>query len=165
MAFNLPTQVSLSKYRPVNPPIAWTRAGDWPVITDVAGEVQYLVSDLCAGKYSVSTTFTQTGGVGNIYIDWGDSTTTTISTIGATTSNKTYTIGAGTACSRGYTTFKIRVYGDAGTTITSVKFLPPFTGKANATSYGVLEAYYGNNTITNFNSLWGFAGAASQGQV
>jgi hypothetical protein len=161
MAFNLPTQVSLSKYRPVTAPVAWARAGDWPTITDTAGEVQFLVSDLCAGKYSVSTEFTQTGGVGNIYIDWGDGTTTTISTTGATTSNKTYTIGAGTACSRGYTTFKIRIYGDAGTTITRVKFLPPFTGKANSTSYGVLEAYYGNNTITDFNSLWGFAGGNS----
>jgi hypothetical protein len=161
MAFNIPTQVSLSKYRPAIPVTPWTRAGDWPTITNATEEVQFLVSDLCRGRYSISTTFTQTGGVGNIYIDWGDSTTTTISTTTATTTNKTYTIGSGTPCSRGYTTFKIRIYGDAGTRITTVNFLPPFSGRANSTAYGVLEAYYGTTTITNMFNLWGFGGGDS----
>ena len=158
MAFNIPTQVSSYKYRPVSPLAPWERAGDWITITDTPGEVQFLTSDLCMGKYSINTVFTQTGGVGNIYIDWGDGTTNTISTIAATTTNHTYTIGGGTACSRGYTTFKVRIYGDSGTRITKVNFLPPFTGKANSVSYGVLEAYYGDTTITDTNNLWGFGG-------
>jgi hypothetical protein len=98
--------------------------------------------------YAIQTTFTQTGGIGNIYIDWGDGTTDTISTIGATTTNHTYTAGTGTPCSRGYTTWKVRIYGDAGTTITEATQLaniPYWQGLQG--QIGLLEEYYGNGTI------------------
>ena len=152
MAFNIPTQVSLSKYRPVNP-VPWVRQPDWITITDAYGEVQFLVSDLAKGQYTFTTAFTRTGGVGNIYIDWGDGTTTTVTTPGTTSQSKTYTIGTGTACSLGYTTFKIRIYGDAGTRITNITFGSPFPGKSAQTSYGLLEAYFGDNTITSMPNI------------
>ena len=150
MAFNIPNQTSYVLQRPVNPYSAWTRQADWITITDTAGEVQFLTSNLAGSAYTITTTFTQTGGIGNIYIDWGDGTTDTISTIAATSTSHTYTT-SGTPCSLGYDTYKVRVYGDAGTRITQARM-----GIAHPIqlTFGVLEAYYGDNTILTAKDLF-----------
>jgi hypothetical protein len=143
MAFNIPNQTSYVLQRPVNPYSAWTRQPDWITITDTAGEVQFLTSNLVGSAYTIATTFTRTLGTQNIYIDWGDGTIDTISTITAIETSHTYTT-SGTPCSLGYDTYKVRVYGDAGTRITLCKLgnLPSVVIPC-----GILEAYYGDNTI------------------
>jgi hypothetical protein len=148
MAFNLPAQTGLAPLKPTSPTF-WTRPVDWPTITDTAGEAQFLVADTGAASYAISTTFNRDASQ-DLLIDWGDGTTSTISTTTATTTQHTYAIGGGTPCSRGYTTYKIRIYGSAaGVTITDSRFVT-LTSAVNGSipyqlySFGVLEAYYGD---------------------
>ena len=150
MAFNIPNQTSYIKQRPVSPYSAWTRQADWITITDTTGEVQFLTSNLVGSAYTITTTFTRTLGTQNIYIDWGDGTIDTISTIAATETSHTYTT-PGTPCSLGYDTYKVRVYGDAGTRITLCKLgnLPSVVIPC-----GILEAYYGDDTIITAQNLF-----------
>ena len=148
MAFNLPVQ---NFYRRADGPTTWVRPADWPIITDTVNEVQFLTSDLGDSNLSLRTNFSRTSGSQNMVIDWGDSTTTTISATGATTTNKTYTPGTGTPCSLGYTTFKIRVY-FTGTGVSVISACQPtallISGNTfSAQNCSVLEAYYGNGTI------------------
>lgn len=150
MAFNIPNQTSYVLQRPVNPYSAWTRQSDWITITDTTGEVQFLTSNLVGSAYTITTTFTQTGGVGNIYIDWGDGTIDTISTITAIETSHTYTT-SGTPCSLGYDTYKVRVYGDAGTRITRSQL---GNIASLAIPCGILEAYYGDDTIITAQNLF-----------
>mgnify|MGYP003658760382 CR=1 FL=1 len=133
-------------------PSEWVRPTDWPVITDTVGEVQFLMSDLGNSNCSLRTNFTRTSGTQNIVIDWGDGTTTTISTAGSSiTTDKTYTPGTGTPCSLGYTTFKIRVY-FTGTGVSVITQCQPTALLISGNTFStqnceVLEAYYGNGTI------------------
>jgi len=155
MAFNIPNQTSYVKQRPVST-TPWVRPADWITITDTTGEVQLLVNDTGLASFRILTTFTRTLGTQNIYIDWGDGVINTISTIALTGTFHTYTTG-GTACSLGYNTWKIRVYGDAGTKITGCQTTQntniiteyPATN-VYGFSVGLLEAYYGDNTVENF---------------
>ena len=158
MAFNIPNQTSYVKQRPVTPRTAWVRPVDWITITDTTGEIQFLVSDLAITTYAIQTTFTRTLGTQNIYIDWGDGVVDTISTIGATTTQHTYTTG-GTACSLGYNTWKVRIYGDAGTVITQSTHLVPTYYSGTQIVSGLLEAYYGDNTIQTAHFLFEFSTA------
>ena len=158
MAFNLPVQ---NYFRRTDGPSAYSRPSDWPVITDAAAEVQFLFCDLNDAECSISTTFTRTSGSQNIVIDWGDTTTSAVTATTATYTNKTYTPGSGTACSLGYTTFKIRVYftGTGVSFLNNCNILPKLiSGDVRLSqSLPVLEAYYGNSTQTattvNFYSL------------
>ena len=147
MAFYLPIQ---SYLKPKPTPANWVRPGDWITITDSANEVQFLVADTDLATFTINTTFTKNSGT-NLYIDWGDGVTDTISTATSVFTNHTYTIGTGTPCSRGYTTFKIRVYADATSVITTCNHVAPRAASVNgsiAYVLGLLEAYYGNNTCT-----------------
>lgn len=148
MAVNLPIQ---NFYKRAEGPTTWARPADWPIITDTAGEVQFLMSDLGDSNLSLRTNFTRTSGSQNMIIDWGDGTTTTISATGATTTNKTYTPGTGTPCLLGYTTFVIRVY-FTGVGVSVITQCQPtavlITGNTFSTqNCAVLEAYYGDGTI------------------
>ena len=149
MAVNLPVQ---NYFRRVQGPTQWVRPVDWPVITDAAGEVQFLMSDLGDATCSLRTNFTRASGSQNMVIDWGDGTTTTITTTGLSITNKTYTAGTGTPCSLGYTTFKIRVYftGTGVSTITLCQITPLYiSGNSFSTqNCTVLEVYYGDGTST-----------------
>ena len=108
MAFNLPLQNYFSR---TTGPAVYSRPACWPVITDVATEVQFLFCDLGDAACQIRTTFTRTSGTQNIIIDWGDATFSTVTTNFSTDTTHTYTPGSGTPCpSLGYTTFKIRVY-------------------------------------------------------
>jgi hypothetical protein len=142
MAFNVP----INSIAPLPTPSDWVRPNDWISITDTANEVQFLVADTGIKAFAIQTTFIKNSGT-NIYIDWGDGTVDTISTINTTITNHVYSTG-GTPCSRGYNTFKIRVYSDATCVITNAKHFPNFavTGGNNNYNIGLLEAYFGDNT-------------------
>jgi len=169
MAFNIPAQTSLALRRPIFPQIPWSRPVDWPTITDTPNEVQFLYADTYV-NIGIQTTFTRPGSQ-NIYIDWGDGTIDTISTITATVTNHVYTPGTGTPCSRGYTTFKIRVYGDVGITFTNVLVVRPTTNTPTyGTLSGLLEAVYGDGYDTTswyfaFLSGYNLNGAGSSGST
>jgi hypothetical protein len=151
MAYILPLQNTAVSPRPVVQQTEWVRPADWITITDTPGEVQFLVSNLLLSAYTLTTTFTKPAAQ-NLYIDWGDGTTDTISTATSTNTSHTYTT-AGTPCSRGYDTYKIRVYVDAGATITRCDQTKPATTTNPLVSVGVLEAYFGNGTISNPNNI------------
>ena len=148
MAFNIPNQTSYILQRPVNPfPRIWVRPSDWIAITDTTNEIQFLVSDIqLPAIYRIETTYTKPAAQ-NLYIDWGDGTVDTVSTATATSTTHTYTTG-GTACSVGYNTWKIRVYVDAGATLTQATHLIPTAFGSMQPISGLLEEYYGNGTIT-----------------
>lgn len=147
MAFNLPLQNYFSR---TTGPAVYSRPLDWPVITDVATEVQFLFCDLGDAACSIRTTFTRTSGSQNIIIDWGDATTSTVTTNFSTITPHTYTPGTGTPCSLGYTTFKIRVYftGTGVSVLSNCNIMAiPISGDfASFQICNVLEAYYGNST-------------------
>lgn len=148
MAVNLPIQNFLTRS---DGPTTWVRPSDWPIITDTNNEVQFLTSDLGDSSLSLRTNFLRTSGTQNMVIDWGDGTTTTISNTGSTTTNKTYTLGTGTPCSLGYTTFIIRVY-FTGTGVSVISQCQPtallIPGNTFSTQEcSVLEAHYGDGTI------------------
>jgi len=151
MAFKLPISTLTN---PTRTKITWTRPADWPSITKTTNEVKFLVSNIGAAFYSISTVFTKNSGT-NLYIDWGDGTTDTISTATATTTTHTYTSG-GTPCTRGYNTFVVRIYTDSTSVINNCKFITPpaktsfpNTTTATLSLLGVLEAYFGNGTMTD----------------
>jgi hypothetical protein len=147
MAFNLPVQ---NYFRRTVGPSIWVRPADWPIITDVANEVQFLMSDQGDANCSILTNFTRTSGTQNIIIDWGDGTTSTITTTANTRTNKTYVPGTGTPCSLGYTTFIIRVYftGTGVSVLSTCSMGALYVGSNtfSAQTCYVLEAYYGDGT-------------------
>jgi hypothetical protein len=157
MAVNLPiTNTSYQKPRPA----PWIRPSDWPTITDNANQFQALVADTGDATYTISYVLT---GTGTTTISWGDGTSINIS--GTGTSTKIYTSGTGTPCSRGYTTFRIRITKDPGITIGSIRFVgTAATFQSTQTSIGLLEVYYGDNiqtTTSPENFFAGFNSAAS----
>jgi hypothetical protein len=157
MAFNIP----INSIPTITNPSDWVRPADWITITDTANEVQFLVADSGAKAFTIRTTFTRTSG--NIYIDWGDGVTDTISSTTSTDTSHVYSTG-GTPCTRGYNTFKIRIYGDATCVITNAQHIANFnvTGGNPYYNIGLLEAYFGNGTCSTsdftasyFNSVSG----------
>jgi len=142
MAFNVP----INSIAPTPTPPDWVRPSDWPVITDTANEVQFLVADTGSKAFAIQTTFTRTSG--NIFIDWGDGTVDTIQITTSTTTEHVYSTTGTNPCSRGYNTFKIRVYGDATCVITNARHISNSSVAGGGPYYnvGLLEAYFGNNT-------------------
>jgi hypothetical protein len=147
MAFNLPVQ---NYFNRTTGPAVYSRPADWPVITDVATEVQFLFCDLGDAACSIRTTFTRTSGAQDIVIDWGDGTTDTVTTTAQTITPHTYTPGTGTPCSLGYTTFIIRVYftGTGVSVLSNCNIMAiPISGDIGSLQIcNVLEAYYGDST-------------------
>lgn len=151
MAFKTGNYSLLSKNTPLTLS-TYTPASDWISITGaVTDQVIFLVSDAINGQYTIRTQFTRPGSE-NIYINWGDGTTDTISTTTATNTSHTYTSG-GTACTRGYNTWKITISGDSGTRITESRFVQLST-EFSEYPCGLLQAWYGNNTVTTMQSYF-----------
>ena len=139
MAFNLPQRTSIGAQIPTTPAV-WTRPSDWISITGVStGEILFLVSDATNAKYNFAMTKT---GAGDVYIDWGDGTSTTVSS--DATYSHTYTTG-GTASTLGYNTWKITITSDVGVRITGAKIV--YSTDYTGTPYGLLEAWYGDTTV------------------
>jgi hypothetical protein len=148
MPFIIPNQTSTSLLRPVPAQSGWTRPADWITIVDTPGQVQFLMSDATTPNTAINTSFTR-GASGNIYIDWGDGIIDTITATTSTSTNHTYTSG-GTPSTLGYNMWKIRVYGDSGTTLTntSIVWNTNQTTGFIASPSGILEAVYGDGTQT-----------------
>ena len=149
MAFNAPISTLVPRPRPSD----WVRPADWITITDTANEVQFLVADTGTKAFTILTRFTQNSGT-NIYIDWGDGVTDTVSNPSETSTSHVYSTG-GTPCSRGYNTFKIRVYGDATCVITNAQHIPNFATTGGSVTYniGLLEVYMGDGTMGELSSF------------
>ena len=153
MSFQIPNALNLVEIVPTTLPV-YSGASDWVSITGaVTNEVLFLVNDATNGKYTIRTNFTRPASQ-NIYIDWGDgSPVDTISSTGDVDTVHQYTSG-GTPSSRGYNTWKIRIYGDAGTRITVARFIQNSTDFVNYPC-GLIQAWFGDNTVTtlanNFN--------------
>ena len=150
MAFNLPVQNFFSR---TVQPTPYVRPVDWPVITDAANEVQFLMSDINDASCTIRTQFIRTSGSQNIVIDWGDGTTDTVTTTSQVDTTHVYTPGTGTPCSRGYTTFKIRIYftGTGVSVLATCRILPVRVSLNSSSVYTtcyVLEMYYGDGTQT-----------------
>jgi hypothetical protein len=160
MSFKVPLISSIQSQKTST---VWTRPGDWITITDAAGEVKFLVNDIGSAIFTLRTNYTKPAAQ-NFYIDWGDGVTTTISATGQTDTAHTYTIGAGTACTLGYTTWEIRVYVDSGATISQCQFIQGTVNSVTQVPFaaiGLLEAYYGDGIgITNYNIYFYCATAA-----
>ena len=103
--FNLPLQGNY-----------WTPPSDWIDISSVNNnEINLLVRDGYALKFIVDV-----ASSGTYSIDWGDGVIEN-SRASGTGYAHTYTLGGGTPCSLGYTTFRIRIY-NATNTITRFRF-------------------------------------------
>ena len=153
MSFLVPNTLNLVENTPITLP-TYSGAPDWVSITGaVTNEVLLLVSDATGGLYRIRTTFTRPG-FQNIYIDWGDgSPVDTISTTTTTDTTHTYS-GGGTPSSRGYNTWKVRIYGDAGTRITQAQVIRNITTDITTFPSGLIQAWYGDNTVTSMNSYY-----------
>jgi hypothetical protein len=147
MAFNLPVQ---NYFNRTTGPEVYSRPADWPVITDVATEVQFLFCNLGDSTCQIRTNFTRSVGSQNITIDWGDGFSNVISSTATTNTTHTYAPGSGTPCSLGYNTFKIRVYftGTGTSVLDNCNILPVLISGDIGSLQGcpVLEAYYGDST-------------------
>ena len=87
----------------------WTPPADWINIDNVIdGNINLLVADSGLATYA----FICTTSIGTYHVDWGDGTSNDYNS--ATKAQKTYTVGTGQACSRGYTTFKIVISPNTG---------------------------------------------------
>lgn len=127
----------------------WQRPSDWIDISTVAdNEIKLLVSDQC---YSLA--FVVTTASGTYSIDWGDGNTETGIASGTTKTHR-YTLGAGQACSEGYTTFAVRIYG-ASANITSFKVTGDSNNKSVTRQYSpILWANFGTQGITDYSNTF-----------
>jgi len=125
----------------------WVAPSDWIQLEEPNGnEILLLASDMNP-HYAIKVEV-----VGGYIVDWGDGTINEWAS-GATASHS-YTVGSGQACSRGYTTFKIRIHAQvAANNITAYKtWVSPssFSGISN----GLLWAKFGTKNIS-FSFLFG----------
>jgi hypothetical protein len=158
MSFSIPNALNLVAQTPILLP-TYSGAPDWVSITGaVTNEVLLLVSDATGGNYTIRTTFTRPASE-NIYIDWGDgSPVDTISSTSSTNSTHTYS-GGGTPSSRGYNTWRVRIYGDAGTRITGAQVVKNSTDALLYPS-GLLQVWYGDNTVTTLREYFRAVGTS-----
>ena len=138
--------------------ILYQRPVEWPRVTVGSNEMAYLVSDLAPyTAFQIAKT-----GVGNTYVDWGDGVVESNS--GSWVAEHVYSSGGVTVRSDKYPTYKVwvvRIYCDAGVTLTNARPYKNAVDAANktfqTTIYGsVLEAYFGTNsnvTVGNWFSV------------
>ena len=119
---------------------SWTPPVDWIDISSVGNnEINLLVADMSPTQFQITT-------AGTFSINWGDGTIET-NRASITTYQHTYTVGAGQACSRGYTTFKIRIY-EAASNITKFAIQNP-SASTTAHTVPVLWCVMGTTGLTS----------------
>ncbi len=92
----------------------WPRPADWPDISEVNNnEINLLVGDF--GLATMSFIVTTQGAV-QYTVNWGDGATENFDS--GATAQHTYTVGTGTTCSLGYSTFKAVVSCSGGNILT-----------------------------------------------
>lgn len=119
----------------------WQPPTDWIQLEAPSNnEILLLVSDLNP-YYTFKVTVT-----GGYTVDWGDSTSNNYAS--AALASHTYTIGGGQSCSRGYTTFKIRIY--AQTPANSItRFQIDTSESIKAIFNAILWARFGTTGLTS----------------
>lgn len=127
----------------------YTPPADWINISNVAdGEINLLVGD--GGSYPAVAFSCDTSSSGTYSIDWGDGTIESGRTSG-TVYQHAYSVGTGQPCSRGYTTFKIRIYG-CTTTLTTFQVQAHSYSTAQIQQY--LRCVVGVTTIVHLNNMF-----------
>ena len=128
-------------------PTPWTRPSDWIDISQVNNnEINLLVAD--GPGIGFATTVASSG---TYSIDWGDGTVETARASGTTYQHQ-YTPGSGQACSQGYTTYNIRIYGATGN-ITSWKVKKhTYTNRVQYQPY--LWVVFGTQYITDYSNAF-----------
>jgi hypothetical protein len=125
----------------------WVAPTDWIQLeTPNDNEILLLASDINP-HYAIKVEV-----VGGYIVDWGDGTINDWAS-GAIASHS-YTVGDGQACSRGYTTFKIRIYAQVATNNITVYQTLVSPASFSGVSNGLLWAKFGTKDI-GFNSLFG----------
>lgn len=127
------------------PTVDWTKPDDWPDISvDVPSDgISLLTSDCIDGLISFTCT-------GDYTVDWGDGLIESFSS-GITAYHK-YAYGTGIECSRGYTTFKIKITPSNGS-LTTFKVTP--------TRMGILWCIIAASTLTDCSYMFFNSGVAS----
>ena len=124
----------------------WVAPADWIQLEEPAdNEILLLASDI--NPYYAFLVAV----VGGYTVDWGDGTVDNWAS--GTTASHTYAVGTGQACSRGYTTFKIRIYAQTPANNITV-FRMPNVSLQNYTNT-LLVVKYGTQGLTTLNqSFW-----------
>lgn len=124
----------------------WVAPADWIQLEEPAdNEILLLASDINP-YYAFRIDVT-----GGYTVNWGDGTVDNWAS--SATASHTYTVGAGQACSRGYTTFKIRIYAQTPANKISYFRVPSVTPKIFYNS--ILIVKFGTTGITTlFESFW-----------
>lgn len=106
------------------PPAEWRPDPLWESLDDIAdGQIGMIVRDRDDLGVAARCAFTITA-TANYTVDWGDGTMDTIAS--GTMADHTYTLNAGTADSKGATTFKVRISSTG--TITRIQMASNVTG-------------------------------------
>ena len=121
---------------------SYTQPADWiDISTCAAGNINLLVNDETLATYA----FICTTSSGQYHVDWGDGTSDNVNS--GVKAQRTYTVGAGQACSRGYTTFKIVISPVSGN-LTSFK-VNPHSLAGSQQEHHILACVCGATNITS----------------
>ena len=127
----------LPKYVPYKIPSDWM-----DISTVTSNTIKLLVSDMGVATYA----FKVTTSSGTFSVDWGDGQTSNL-LASNTTAQHTYSIGTGTACSRGYTQFVITITATGNITRFNMVL---HTVTKNNQEHGYLGANFGTTALTSF---------------
>ena len=143
MPFNIQNQTFLAKKRPVYEGAEWERAADWVSITSVPDEEMYFLVSNIEPFYRINVG--RFSGSGDCYVDWGDGTVDTFTSASTAIQHDYTSATGGTACTRGYDTWKVRVYADSGTVLRHAFFNVSTEYNRSSQPSGLLEAWYGDD--------------------
>jgi hypothetical protein len=126
----------------------WQAPTDWPSLNDCAlGNIEMIVNDQTMATYAFVCT---TSAAANYQINWGDGNT--IQYASGATAQHTYTVGSGTPCSLGYTTFKITISPVSGN-LTAFA-VAPHSLAVNIQYHAILSAYIRATSLTSLASAF-----------
>jgi hypothetical protein len=121
---------------------------DWIDISDVSdNKINLLLSDI---GFATMAFDVSTYDGSNYNVDWGDSSSNVSYTSGSVAFH-TYTVGDGSICSLGYTTFKTVISSDAS--ITSFK-IRPHTLTKNLVYLPILSANFGTTWLSDLSNAF-----------
>jgi hypothetical protein len=126
----------------------WQAPTDWPSLNDCAlGNIEMIVNDQTMATYAFVCT---TSAAANYQINWGDGNT--IQYASGATAQHTYTVGSGTPCSLGYTTFKITISPVSGN-LTAFA-VAPHSLAVNIQYHAILSAYIRATSLASLASAF-----------
>ena len=124
----------------------YVRPTDWIDISTITdGNINLLVNDTTLATYAFVCT---TSAGGTYHVDWGDGTSGDFAS--GATAQHTYTVGAGQACNRGYTTFKIVISPSASNNLTQFYITSHSLATQNQ-EHGYLWCVWAARYVTSMN--------------